>query len=152
MPEDRVHLLSVARDVVLAGLRAPAGQGRTVAALLAIREHVAPPQLDAFWVALIEHSINTIGPFLAVYGDEFAAKPGPIERAESATVNLPLNLVNGALAQASAGDYAAVADTVHQMVMLDPEQRAVAISSLVHMALVNGEIVRGHRGGEPEAG
>lgn len=76
MPGDREQLLSVAREVVSAGLRAPSVEDRTLAALLAIREHVAPSQMEAFWVALIEHSINTISPFLAVYGDEFATKRG----------------------------------------------------------------------------
>ncbi|MEO6082703.1 MAG: hypothetical protein ABIQ18_06315 [Umezawaea sp.] len=152
MPGDREHLLSVARDVVSAGLRAPAGQERTHAALLAIRERVAPPRMDAFWVALIEHSINTLSPFLAVHGDELATQRGPSERAESTTANLPLDLVNDALAHASADDYPAVADTVHRMIMLDPEQRAVALGNLVHIALTIGEIVRGHHGGEPAAG
>lgn len=129
MPEGREHLLSVAREVVSAGLRAPSGEGRTLAVLLAIREHVAPSQMDEFWVVLIEHSIKAISPFLAVYGDELATRRGPGPQPGSTPTNQPLDLVNEALGRASAGDYTAVADVVHRMFTLDAQQRAVALAT-----------------------
>lgn len=70
MYEDRDQLPFVARDVVTVGLRVSGDEQRTLVALGAIAEHVAPSQMDSFCVALIEHIINTVRPFLAVYGDE----------------------------------------------------------------------------------
>ncbi|MCK2245436.1 MULTISPECIES: hypothetical protein [unclassified Crossiella] len=142
----------MAREVVSAGLRAPREQDRTTAALLAIREHVAPEQIEAFWVALIEHTINTISTFLAVYGDEVATRRTPDAPSGPVAQNLPLDLVNAALDHATKGDYTTVADLVRQMATLDDQQHAMALGNIVHMALVVGEIVRGHRSGESVTG
>ncbi|MDX8141580.1 hypothetical protein SK854_05610 [Lentzea sp. BCCO 10_0061] len=43
-------------------------------ALWEIVQQVAPPRIDAFWVVLIQHSMETVRPFLAVYGDELLAR------------------------------------------------------------------------------
>jgi len=161
MPGDREYLLPVAREVVSAGLQAPAGEGRTLATLLAIREHVAPSQMDEFWVALIEHSVNTLQPFLAVYGDELRAGPRPHDPARQESegrqssgqelTDVPLGLVNDALAHAGSGDYEAVADVVRLMAALDDPQRAVAFGNVVHTALVIGDIVSSHRSSADDA-
>ncbi|MDQ3579733.1 MAG: hypothetical protein M3443_19490 [Actinomycetota bacterium] len=103
---------------------------------------------------LIQHSINTISPFLAVYGDELATKRGTGRHFDSgaAATNLPLELFNDALGHASAGDHVAVADVMRLRVTLDDQQRAVALSNIVHIALVVGELVCRHRSEETASG
>src|SRR3712207_8742640 len=60
----RSQLLLIARDVVSSAMDVPAGEDRTLAALQAIVQQVGPSRIDAFWVALIEHSMETVRPFL----------------------------------------------------------------------------------------
>lgn len=144
---DDEDLRFTARDVVSTALSAPAGQERAVAVLLAVRDRVAPARMDDFWVALIEHSVDILRPFLAVYGDELTngpSLPGPSQAGHQAepVTDVVLGLVNDALAHASAGDRLAVAEVVRLIFALDEQQRAQALGSIINMALVVGELVR----------
>lgn len=147
---DQAQLRLAARHAVSAGQQTT-GEDRTLAALTAVRDLVPRHQMEQFWVALIEHSVNTLRPFLSVYGDEFRTGPRPHDpaRQEAAgrqssgheVADVPLRLVNDALGHASSGDYDAVADVVRLMTALDDSQRAVALGNIVHMALVIGDVV-----------
>ncbi len=97
--------------------------------------------MEQFWVALIEYSLDTVRPFLAVYGDELITETRSGDPSGQQVADLPIRLVNDALRHASAGDYDAVADDVRLMTALDDQQRAVALGNIVHLALVIGDIV-----------
>jgi hypothetical protein len=142
---DREQLLLAARRAVSEGLQA-AGEDRKRVALTTVRDLVPPHQMEQFWVALIEHSIDTLRPFIAVYGDEFTPGTPSGDPAGHQVTELPLHLVNDALHHASAGDYDAVADTVRLITCLDEQQRALALVNIVHLALVIGDTVSSHPG------
>ncbi len=91
MPHDREHLLLTAREAVTAGMRVPAGEQRMLAALEVIRDDVCSCGPETIWVALIEHSIDTIRPFLAVYADELPISDRPRETCGPAADSLPLD-------------------------------------------------------------
>ncbi|SMD26487.1 hypothetical protein [Kibdelosporangium aridum] len=50
--------------------------------------------------------------------------------------------MNDALGHASADEYEAVADVLRLIHALDIDQRAVALGTIIHMALTVGDIVR----------
>lgn len=106
MYEDREQRLLIAQNAVSVAMDVPAGEDRILVALQAILQQVAPSRIDAFWVALIERSMETVRPFLAVYGDEFLANQergdGP---PESAPPDRPVDLLNEVPAHATGGDY-----------------------------------------------
>ena len=153
MYEDRDQLLLIARDVVSTAMCVPAGEDRVLVALQAIVQQVVPPRIDAFWVALIEHSMETVRPFLAVHGDELLARQ---ERGddlrESAAPDRPLDLLNEALAHATRGDYEAVEDVVRQMLVLGEDERTAALANIVHAALTLFDMMRSHPSGQASVG
>lgn len=152
MYEDRDQLLLIARDVVSTAMDVPAGEDRMLVALQAIVQQVGPSRIDAFWVALIEHSVETVRPFLAVYGDELlAAQKHEDDPSEPASPDRPVDMLNEALAHATKGDYEAVEGVVGQMLALEEHQRNAALANVVHAALTLGQMMRSHHSGQAPA-
>ena len=152
MYEDRDQLLLIARDVVSTAMDVPAGEDRMLVALEAIVRQVGPSRIDAFWVALIEHSIETVRPFLAVYGDELlAAQRHDDDPEEPALPDRPVDMLNEALAYATKGDYEAVEAVVELMLALEEHERNVTLANIVHAALTLRQMMRTHHSGQASA-
>ncbi|KOV87580.1 hypothetical protein [Nocardia sp. NRRL S-836] len=152
MYEDRDQLLRIARDVVVTAMEVPVGEDRMLVALEAIVRQVGPSRIDAFWVALIEHSMEAVRPFLAVYGDELlAAQKHDDDPEEPASLGRPVDMLNGALAYATKGDYEAVEGVIEWMLALEEHERNTALANIVHAALTLGQMMRSHHSGQASA-
>lgn len=104
-------------------------------------------------MALIEHSMETIRPFLAVYGDELLAhQERRDDLPESEGPDQPVDLLNEALAHATRGDYKAVEGVVRQMLALGEHERNTALANIVHAALTLFDMMRSHPSGQASAG
>jgi hypothetical protein len=148
MYRDRDQLLLIARNVVSTAMDVPAGEDRMLVALQAIVQQVEPGRLDAFWVALIEHSMETVRPFLAVYGDELLAD----QKHEDDPQEPPSpDMLNEARAHATKGDYDAVEGVVSQMLALEEHERNAALANIVHVALTLSQMMRSHHSGQASA-